>query len=229
MGTEPGDEAGPRPRRAYPGSDLGRRVARRREELGLTREDAAARARLHPGYLEYVESQAGVVSMEALAAMAEALETSVSALLGAGTEQPPGRGPLARGPVLEELPSAECREKLASGGVGRVVFSTPNGLEALPVNFRLTGDAIVFRTAADGALAGAVGGDVAFETDRIDEARSEGWSILVRGVAELVTEPEERRHLRETTGPHPWAGGERDTWVRIPLGVVSGRRIRSGL
>ncbi|WP_338932795.1 pyridoxamine 5'-phosphate oxidase family protein [Streptomyces netropsis] len=227
MGTESGDKAGSRP--AHPGSDLGRRVAGRREELGLTREDAAARARLDPGYLEYLESQAGVVSMEALTMMADALETSVSDLLGAGTERPPGRGPLARRPVLEELPSAECREKLASGGVGRVVFTTQEGPEAVPVNFRLVGDAIVFRTAAGGVLAGAVGTGVAFEVDRIDEARSEGWSILARGVAEPVTEPEEQQHLRETADPHPWAGGERDAWVRIPLGDISGRRIRSGL
>ncbi|MCQ8770509.1 helix-turn-helix domain-containing protein [Streptomyces telluris] len=229
MGTERGDEAGSRP--AHPGSDLGRRVLRRREELGLTREDVATRARLSSGYLEYVESQAGVVSMEALMAVADALETTVSALLGAGTEQPQGKGPLARSPVLEELSLPECREKLSSGGIGRVVFSTADaeGPEAVPVNFRLVGDAIVFRTAAGGALAGTVGSDVAFEVDRVDEARSEGWSILVRGVAEPVIEPEEQQHLRETAGPLAWAGGERDTWVRIPIGRTTGRRIRSGL
>ncbi|MGX8904185.1 helix-turn-helix domain-containing protein [Streptomyces netropsis] len=227
MSTEPGDGTGPL--QARPGSDLGRRVARRREELGLTREEAATRASMDPGYLEYVESQAGVVSMEALTAMADALETTVSTLLGAGTEQLLGRGPLARRPALEVLPPAECREKLAHGGVGRVVFSAPEGPEAVPVNFRLVGDAIVFRTAAGGVLAGAVGSDVAFEVDRIDEARSEGWSILVRGVAEPVSEPEERQHLSETADPHSWAGGERHTWVRIPLGRITGRRIRSGL
>ncbi|MEV5379349.1 pyridoxamine 5'-phosphate oxidase family protein [Streptomyces nondiastaticus] len=227
MGTEHGDEAGSR--QAHPGSDLGRRVARRREELGLTREDVATRARLNSGYLEYVESRAGVVSMEALTAVADALETTVSALLGAGTEQPQGKGPLARSPVVEELPPPECREKLSSGGIGRVVFSTSEGPEAVPVNFCLVGDAIIFRTAAGGVLAGAVGSDVAFEVDRVDEARSEGWSVLVRGVAEPVTEPEEQQHLRETAGPLAWAGGERDTWVRIPIGRTTGRRIRSGL
>ncbi|MFI1972125.1 helix-turn-helix domain-containing protein [Streptomyces cinnamoneus] len=227
MATEPGDEAGSPPVR--PGSDLGRRVVGRREELGLTREETAARAGMDPGYLAYVESRAGVVPLEALTGLADALGTSVSALLGAGTEQPPGRGSLARSPVLEELPPAECREKLAAGGVGRVVFSTPEGPEAVPVNFRLVGDAIVFRTAAEGALAGTVGSEVAFEADRIDETRSEGWSVLARGAAAPVTEPEEQRRLRDTADPRPWAGGERDTWIRIPLGRVTGRRIRSGL
>lgn len=227
MATEPGDEAGsPRVR---PDSDLGRRVAQRREELGLTREETAARAGMDPGYLAYVESQTGVVSLEALTGLADALGMPVSALLGGGTEQPPGRGSPARGPVLEELSLAECREKLATGGVGRVVFSRSEGPEAAPVNYRFVGDAIVFRTAPGGALASVTGGEVAFEIDRIDEARSEGWSILVRGVAEAVTEPQEQQRLRDSADPQPWAGGERDVWVRIPLGTISGRRIRSGL
>ncbi|GHF53313.1 DNA-binding protein [Streptomyces mashuensis] len=227
MATEPGDGTGPP--RPGPGSDLGRRLARRREELGLTREETAARAGMDPGYVAYAESQAGVVPMEALTGLAGALETSVPALLGGGTEQPPGRGSLARSPVLEDLPLAECREKLAAGGIGRVVFSRSEGPEAVPVNYAFMGDAIVFRTAAGSALAGVVGGDVAFEIDRIDEARNEGWSILVRGVAEPVTTPQEQECLRSSADPHPWPGGDRDTWVRIPVGTLSGRRIRSGL
>ncbi|WP_189448249.1 helix-turn-helix domain-containing protein [Streptomyces abikoensis] len=227
MATEPGEGAGsPRVR---PGSDLGRRVAQRREELGLTREETAARAGMDPGYLAYVETQAGVLSLEALSGLADALGISVSALLGGGTEQPPGRSSLARSPVLEELPLEECWEKLAAGGVGRVVFSRSEGPEAAPVNYRFVGDSIVFRTAAGGALASVVGGEVAFEVDRIDEARSEGWSILVRGVAEPVTDPQEQQRLRDIADPQTWAGGERDVWVRIPLGTISGRRIRSGL
>jgi hypothetical protein len=34
-------------------SDLGRRVAHRREELGLTRDEGARRAGMHSGYLDY--------------------------------------------------------------------------------------------------------------------------------------------------------------------------------
>ncbi|MCC2276010.1 pyridoxamine 5'-phosphate oxidase family protein [Streptomyces sp. ET3-23] len=227
MAAEPDDEAGSS--RVPPGSDLGRRVAQRREELGLTREETAARAGMDAGYLAYVESRAGVVSLQTLTALAGALGTSVSALLGGGTEHPPGGGSPARAPVLEELPLAECWEKLAAGGIGRVVFARSEGLEAAPVNYRFAGDAIIFRTAAGGVLASAVGGEVAFEVDRIDEARNEGWSILVRGMAEPVTDPQEQQRLRESADPQPWPGGGRDTWVRIRLGTISGRRIRSGL
>ncbi|MEV5505488.1 helix-turn-helix domain-containing protein [Streptomyces orinoci] len=227
MATEPADEAGSG--RLRSGSDLGRRVARRREELGLTREEMAARARMDAGYLAYLESRTGSVSRETLTALAGALETSVAELQGAGLEQPPGRSSLAAAPHLERLSLPECREKLAAGGIGRVVFSRAEGPEVAPVNYRFVGDSIVFRTAAGGVLSGVVGGAVAFEIDRIDEVRNEGWSVLVRGVAQAVTEPQEQRRLGAGDGPRSWAGGERETWVRIPVGTISGRRIRSGL
>ncbi|SDH96608.1 Helix-turn-helix domain-containing protein, partial [Sinosporangium album] len=35
--------------------DIGRRVARRREDLGLTREQLAERTGMDPGYLAYLE------------------------------------------------------------------------------------------------------------------------------------------------------------------------------
>jgi Pyridoxamine 5'-phosphate oxidase len=61
----------------------------------------------------------------------------------------------------------------------------------------------------------------------VDESRSlvhSGWSVLVRGRAELVTDEADLAHLR--AGPlRPWAEGARSSWVRIVLDVVSGRRI----
>ncbi|MEU5188867.1 hypothetical protein AB0G83_17200 [Streptomyces klenkii] len=29
-------------------------------------------------------------------------------------------------------------------------------------------------------------------------------------------------------GSHPWAGGDRDMWVRIPVTRISGRAVRTG-
>ena len=39
--------------------DLGRRLAARRTELGLTRAETAAQARMAPGYLQYLEEYPG--------------------------------------------------------------------------------------------------------------------------------------------------------------------------
>jgi hypothetical protein len=47
---------------------------------------------------------------------------------------------------------------------------------------------------------------------------------LVRGRAEIITDPVEVERLRR--GPlRPWAKGARANWVRISLEEISGRRI----
>ncbi|MFG3659416.1 alcohol dehydrogenase catalytic domain-containing protein [Streptomyces sp. NPDC047706] len=63
--------------------------------------------------------------------------------------------------------------------------------------------------------------------DRIDDALSQGWSVLVRGTARAVTEPDEARRLEERAYSMPWVGGRRDVWVRIDPVGITGRRIES--
>ena len=58
------------------------------------------------------------------------------------------------------------------------------------MNFVFTGGAVILRTSD--AMTAKVSGVVAFEVDHIDEAMSEGWSVLVRGHARLIEDPEER-------------------------------------
>lgn len=65
--------------------DLGRRIAARRQRLGWTREQLAARAGLSVSYLTYIETHPAVVTMACLAGLADALRTMVDALLGAGS------------------------------------------------------------------------------------------------------------------------------------------------
>ena len=100
---------------------------------------------------------------------------------------PAGAGPH---PVLESLTAEQCQEHLAAGGIGRIVLSTGSGPVAFPVNFVFTGGAVILRTSD--AMTAKVSGVVAFEVDHIDEAMSEGWSVLVRGHARLIEDPEER-------------------------------------
>lgn len=53
----------------------------------------------------------------------------------------------------------------------------------VPVNYEVVDNAIMFRTAPDSVPAAAVGTDVAFEVDHVDEALSQGWSVLAVGPA----------------------------------------------
>ncbi len=207
--------------------DVGRRVAHRRAELGLSREEVASRAGMAPEYLTYLESQAAQLSYQSVVRLAVALETTTAELLGAGAEQPPGAGrdrrPAAR---LFKLSPTECRTLLGDGGVGRIVFSDPRGPVAFPVNYRMAGDDIVFRTAEMSSLRGAgYAARVSFEVDHIDDAMRQGWSVLATGTAHEVLDADERRGL-EDLGVAPWAGEDRPVYLRITPTSISGRRIK---
>ncbi|MFE4702415.1 helix-turn-helix domain-containing protein [Streptomyces sp. NPDC056738] len=207
--------------------DVGRRIAARREELGLTRQDTAVRAGVAAGYLRYLEQQPNATpGTSALIRIADALDTSVAALHGAGTGRPPGPGRAAAHSELIELDPAECRARLSTHGVGRIAAHTTDGLVVLPVNYSVVDGAVAFRTAPGSVLAAAVGAHVAFEVDHIDEALSQGWSVLVQGRARAVTGADVVRRFDALAHSRPWAGGaERDLWVRVDEDRISGRRI----
>jgi hypothetical protein len=65
---------------------------------------------------------------------------------------------------------------------------------------------------------------VGFEIDRVDEATSEGWSVLVSGQALRVDDPDEVVRL-SSLDLEPWAGGTRHALVKITPVTVTGRVI----
>jgi nitroimidazol reductase NimA-like FMN-containing flavoprotein (pyridoxamine 5'-phosphate oxidase superfamily) len=128
--------------------------------------------------------------------------------------------------ALRTLSPAECLDLLEPGGIGRVGFTSADGIMMLPVNFAVTGKTIIFRTAPDTLLALYADAQVSFEVDRLDEELHEGWSVLVHGHARKVTDEREVKHLEDGTHLEPWAGGARDVYVRIAPTRISGRRIQ---
>jgi len=209
--------------------DLARRVAHRRQALGLSQREVARRAGMVPGYLDYLEqSPAVALPRGSLIRLAGALETTVDYLRGGEVDRPPGPGHAGPHPHLDVLSKEECEARLAGGGVGRFVFLAEQGPIALPINFRLVEGDVVFRTRAEGELAAAAGTTVGFETDRIDEAMSEGWSVLITGRARLIQESNELRKIIGLGDIEPWPGGHRDALIRIETATISGRRIRQG-
>ncbi|WP_371660025.1 helix-turn-helix domain-containing protein [Streptomyces sp. NBC_00280] len=208
--------------------DIGRRVAARREELGLTREQVAERAGTASEYLRYVEERPiASPGTGFLIRLAGALETSVAQLHGSDADLPPGIGQAAYHPELTELDPGECWARLSTHGVGRVSVSTPDGPAIVPVNYTVVDGTVAFSTARGTTPALAAGAEAAFEVDHIDEALSEGWSVLVVGRAEWVTDPAAARHLVGAARSAAWAGGDRELWVRITPERVTGRRIRA--
>ncbi|MFF3949037.1 helix-turn-helix domain-containing protein [Streptomyces sp. NPDC001902] len=209
--------------------DMGRRITMRREELGLSREEVAARTGIAPGYLRYVEEDSTAApGIATLRGLAMALDTSVSALSGGEADLPPGRGQAAGRAELVELGGEECWRLLSSHGVGRLALSMPEGLTVVPVNYSIDQGTIAFRTSPAATPAEASDTKCAFEVDEVDDALSQGWSVLVRGMAHTVTDPAGVRRLNEQAYTGPWAGGDRDLWVRITPANVTGRRIVVG-
>jgi len=134
------------------GTDVGRRIAEQRGRAGLTVAEAAERAGVSAEYLAYLESSvAPNPSQAALTRLAAALDTTPGSLSGAGLNLPPGRRSAAKGALLDILTVAECRQHLTGGGVGRFLFVEPGrGPVAIPVNFGMDGDDVVFRTGSGG-------------------------------------------------------------------------------
>jgi nitroimidazol reductase NimA-like FMN-containing flavoprotein (pyridoxamine 5'-phosphate oxidase superfamily) len=125
-----------------------------------------------------------------------------------------------------ELTIEECLELLSGGVIGRVALSTPVGPRIVPVNYAVYDDAIVFRTAPYSEL-GTYGwnNEVAFEVDHIDYERHQGWSVVVLGRAELVEDPQELRDIKQRWDPRPWAGGQRNLYMKLTWHDVTGRRL----
>lgn len=126
---------------------------------------------------------------------------------------------------LVDIPQADALALLASRELGRLVY-TRRALPAVtPVNYAVRDGAIWIWTASTSSLAQAVrGAVVAFEVDEIDREARGGWSVVVLGVAELVLSPHEIELAREL-GPAPWVSGRTEHLIRIPLDLVTGRRI----
>jgi hypothetical protein len=123
-----------------------------------------------------------------------------------------------------DIPDWECRELIASEGVGRLCVIDGAYPLAFPVNYRAARrgsvDTFVFRTSPTTALARCVGPS-SLEIDRIDDAGRNAWSIIVRG--------ELRRIIgdHELPDPHPLITEGRYQWMVLDVAGISGRRFRS--
>lgn len=206
-------------------TDLGRRIAPRRTELGLTREQVGNACGADASYITYLEEKAANPSAGSLVRLADALETTVAELTGATTEQSPGRGTAWLDSELVTLSEAECRRLLSTHGIGRVATFTPEGPGIFPVNYVVAGSDIAFRTSGESLLARAAGTEVAFEVDHIDDAMRQGWSVLAVGEVVGVTDGEAIRRLDSVARSLPWAGGRRTHWMSLTPVRVTGRRV----
>jgi uncharacterized protein len=127
-----------------------------------------------------------------------------------------------------DLPREECVRLLASHSFGRLAVSMGERAPVLrPVNYLFDepSQSVVFRTEVGSAFHAVVrSAEATFEIDGIEEHARTGWSVIMSGVADEVTDPNEISRL-DGLALDSWAPGDKAHWVRIRASTVSGRRI----
>jgi uncharacterized protein len=124
---------------------------------------------------------------------------------------------------LTELDDEECQELLTTRSVGRVAYNLDGGPVVLPVNYTTYDGCVLFRTAPGRPLAEHVDGQpVSFEVDDVDDFTRSGWSVLLRGGAEVLAAEAD---LPDAAVPSPWPDGARSLLVRVRPRSVTGRRL----
>jgi nitroimidazol reductase NimA-like FMN-containing flavoprotein (pyridoxamine 5'-phosphate oxidase superfamily) len=126
--------------------------------------------------------------------------------------------------ALVALSRRECLGLLRAETVGRVVFTERALPAVVPVTYTMVGEALVFATASGTRLAAAArGGVLAMEVDRLDPTSRTGWSVVVTGLPDWITDV--REHARLSAALDTWAPGHHDLLLRLPTTVLTGRRI----
>jgi nitroimidazol reductase NimA-like FMN-containing flavoprotein (pyridoxamine 5'-phosphate oxidase superfamily) len=126
---------------------------------------------------------------------------------------------------LEVLTRLECLELVRRATIGRLAIHSGALPTIVPVNFVLTDEGVVIRTAPGSKLDNAVEqAVVAFEVDEIDPLRHTGWSVVITGLAREITDPAELDAVRRLPLAH-WAPGPATRYMCVPLDLVSGRRL----
>lgn len=130
---------------------------------------------------------------------------------------------------LMDIPQRECAERLASASFGRIGVVVNGRPEIFPVNHVYDAERghVTFATNDRTKLHAAKDWPwVAYEIDGIEQGADgdEGWSVLVVGHVEEITDPT-RIEVLESKRSALWRPGKDIHWMEILPEKVTGRRI----
>jgi hypothetical protein len=136
----------------------------------------------------------------------------------------------ADGRQLEELSYDDCLDRLGRKRLGRLAVVVGYYPQVFPVNYRLDDYVVVFRTHLGTKLLAANHANVGFHVDHVDETTRSGWSVLIQGMAEDVSDrPDDPVTERgRALGVDSWAPGDQSRIVRIIPAHMTGRQITPG-
>lgn len=128
---------------------------------------------------------------------------------------------------LIDLPQEVCAELIESATIGRLGVIVAGKPEVFPVaHVYLDGD-IIFPTNTGTKVHAALEWPwIGFEVDGLESDGESGWSVMVSGRAEEITDPNTIKHLVATRSA-PWRRGDDVRWIRIVPTEITGRRIEA--
>ncbi|KMO74491.1 pyridoxamine 5'-phosphate oxidase family protein [Mycolicibacterium obuense] len=127
---------------------------------------------------------------------------------------------------VTELSESQSWQLLSGLTLGRLVTTVGGWTEIFPVNYVVQHKTLLFRTAEGTKLLTAVlNENVVFEAD--DHNVVEGWSVVVRGTAKLLSTSAEIAEA-DSAGLYPWVATRKLRYVRITPHTLTGRRFVFG-
>lgn len=124
---------------------------------------------------------------------------------------------------MAELLAFDCWQLLETAEIARLAWNGPRGVAIVPVNYTIADGALWFRTTPYAAHAREAGDQwVAVEVDSLDPVTQSGWSVVLRGTAELVAAELVPDHLVDL---RIWPEGTKSLFVRVEPIEVTGRRL----
>lgn len=124
--------------------------------------------------------------------------------------------------VFQKLTPEECRAKLGSVELGRIVVRRSEDMDIFPVNYVLDDEGRIYLRTAEGNKLFTVNlnPDVLFEADEVKDGFA--WSVVVKGKAEILTSVADI-HFADSLPLKPWAPTLKYNYVRISATEISGR------
>ncbi len=131
--------------------------------------------------------------------------------------------------ALQALSEDECWAHLQGHQLGRIAIVVGGLPRVFPVNYAAGEGAIVFRSDPGSKLVHGPGSPACFEIDDYSPASGVGWSVVVSGRLEDITDADDPVSARLRSLPvEPLAPGRHLHWLALRADEISGRTFRSG-
>jgi uncharacterized protein len=125
---------------------------------------------------------------------------------------------------MDVLNDQQCWELLVANQIGRLAVVVAGRPDIFPVNYLVHEGEIYFKTAEGSKLASVMAHrEVAFEIDGYDEVTNEAWSVVLIGMARVLSHDDEVE-AAETLPLFPWNLAPKHRYVAIEATDLSGRR-----